>query len=425
MASLKGPQVRAAGVDRKKLPSLVQRVRRRPPRDPDSAARALTGLARLTWGDPAGIWTLLDRHGGAREALDAARTDSGAPAGPPESVRMAASAGIGGAIVLPYWDARYPAGLWRLQDPPPLLFFAGDTSLLERPALAVVGTRRCSAHGRAAARAIALAAGAGGVVVVSGHAQGIDAAAHEGALGSGTIAVLGCGLDVPYPRALASLRVRMRERGLLLSEFPAGTPPLPRHFPRRNRIIAALASALVVVEAPHRSGAQNTVSHALDMGLDVGAVPGPIDRANCAGSNRLLREGAAAICEPVHALELIDPRFATRPADDAPEAVAAAAASRTLEATTAFREAPSVAAGVGEPAGAGQRAGARRSARPLLPAEAVRMALAEAPATIDELAERGILGPAAVSAALLELELAGLVRRGPGGRFALGPAGRP
>lgn len=419
MASLKGPEVRAAGVDRKELPSLVRRVRRRPPRDPDSAARALTELARLTWGDPAGIWTLLDRHGGARKALDAARTDSGAPAGSPEAVRMAASAGIGGAHALPYWDARYPVGLWRLRDPPPLLFFAGDTSLLERPALAVVGTRRCSAHGRAAARAIALAAGAAGVVVVSGHAQGIDAAAHEGALGTGTIAVLGCGLDVAYPRTLASLRGRMRARGLLLSEFPAGTPPLPRHFPRRNRIIAALASALVVVEAPHRSGAQNTVTHALDMGLDVGAVPGPIDRANCAGSNRLLREGAAAICEPVHALELMDPRFAPRPSADAPEAVTAAGASRPPESTTACQEAPS-GPGVGVPAGPGGRAGARRPAGTLLPAEAVRMALAEAPATIDELAERGILGPAAVSAVLLELELAGLVRRGPGGRFALG-----
>jgi DNA processing protein len=362
-----GP-VDGVGTDVVGLQAAVRRVRARPVEAPRQAAQALARLVIETGGSPRRLWPLLDYHGGIPRALrspHAVRPDA-RPGG-----RLPASAHDPG--IIPYWDARYPAGLWRLVDPPPLLFYRGNAALLARPALAVVGTRRCSDHGRRAAHAIAVAAGSRGAVVVSGHAQGIDAAAHEGAVEHGTIAVLGCGIDVPYPRALGPLRRRIESRGLLLSEFPPGTPPLPHHFPRRNRLIAALSGALVVVEAPHRSGAQNTVTHALDLGLEVGAVPGAIDRPSCAGSNRLLREGAAVICEPADALALLGLRGAAAPADN--ESGAA-------------------------PLGTG-----------------AWTALAGAGATLDELADRSGRSPAELAAALSELELAGIVGRAPGGRY--------
>lgn len=358
---------------------------------------ALRVLTRALHCDPGAIWGAMDRYGGVERASRAVggrragkSPGHGRPATPAahtvaRPAEPAAEGSGSGDRALPFWDPRYPARLWRLPDPPPLLFARGDLSLLDRPSLAIVGTRRCSEHGRSAARAIALAVGARGVVVVSGHAQGIDAAAHDAALATGTVAVLGCGLDMTYPRALGRLRERIEQRGLLLSEFSPGTAPLPRHFPRRNRLIAALAHGVVVVEAPHRSGAQNTVSHALDLGLDVGAVPGPIDRANCAGSNRLLREGAAAICEPAHALELLELPVSGL-------AACPTAGSRGPEAGT--------------------------------PAVDVLALLRERPATPDEVAEALRMDVGAASATLLELELAGNAVRGHGGRFlAPGAAG--
>jgi DNA processing protein len=380
------------------LRRLALGVRARPVGDPVRATRALELLVHHTGGHPGRLWPLLDLHGGPAEALRAARSAARGKAepGPPGARAEGEGTGGGAAATIPYWDARYPDGLWRLTDPPPLLFYAGDPALLARPSLAVVGTRRCSEHGRNAARAIALAAGARGFVVVSGHAQGIDAAAHEAAVEHGTIAVLGCGVDVAYPRVLTGLRSRILARGLVISEFGPGTPPLRHHFPRRNRLIAALSGAVVVVEAPHRSGAQNTVTHALDLGLDVGAVPGPIDRPSCAGSNRLLREGAAVICEPENALELVD--------QAAPPSVAScrAGATRSAAAGQPARPAPA-ASDPGLPRTAGV---------------AAWDSLGDAGATVDDLAERTGRDPAELSSALLELEIAGVVVRLPGGRFA-------
>ncbi|MBX6365460.1 MAG: DNA-protecting protein DprA, partial [Gemmatimonadetes bacterium] len=187
----------------------------------------------------------------------------------------------------------YPKALLDLYDPPALVFARGRLELLDRPGVAMVGSRRHTAYGASAAATLARGLGAAGVVVISGLARGIDTAAHEAALASGTIAVLGCGIDVVYPRQNAWLQERIGVEGLLLSEFPLGAPALPYHFPQRNRIIAALAKAVVVVEASDRSGSLITVEHALDLNRDVFAVPGPIGRETSAGTNRLLEDGAA------------------------------------------------------------------------------------------------------------------------------------
>lgn len=191
-------------------------------------------------------------------------------------------------------DAEYPRRLHHLADPPPVLFLRGDPSLLQRPGVAVVGARKATARARGVAERLGAAVAAAGTPVVSGLALGVDAAAHRGALdvGGPTVAVLGRGADRAYPPAHSALFARIVREGLVVSEFLPGTPPLPHNFPRRNRILAALASTVVVVEAGVRSGALITVEHALDLGLDVWAVPGPIEEAVTAGTNGLLADGA-------------------------------------------------------------------------------------------------------------------------------------
>lgn len=204
-------------------------------------------------------------------------------------------AAASGISVVSWDDDRYPAALRQLADPPPVLFLAGRPELLRSsPAVAVVGARRSTARARDVAGRLGASLARGGATVVSGLALGVDGAAHEGALRADgeTIGVLGAGIDVPYPRFHRRLHQQIRERGLLVSEFPPGTAAAPHHFPRRNRVLAALSGSVVVVEAGARSGALITVDHALDLGRDVWAVPGPIDTRVCAGSNKLLVEGA-------------------------------------------------------------------------------------------------------------------------------------
>jgi len=195
---------------------------------------------------------------------------------------------------LPWGDPAYPEGLLRLADPPPVLFLRGRTELLGAGGVAVVGARRCTTRAKDVAHRLAVALGRAGVPVVSGMALGVDAQAHRGALDASgaTVAVVGRGADAPYPPSNRGLFERLVAHGLVVSEFLPGTPPRPHHFPRRNRIMAALADLLVVVEAGRRSGALITVEHALDLGRDVWSVPGPIDAPVCAGSNLLLAEGA-------------------------------------------------------------------------------------------------------------------------------------
>ncbi len=196
--------------------------------------------------------------------------------------------------VITWGASAYPATLLHLADPPPVLFVRGRLELLGRDSVTVVGSRRATARARDFAERLGARLAGAGACVVSGLALGVDGAAHRGALGVGgdTVAVLGTGADVAYPRAHGRLFRDILEKGLLVSEFLPRTPALPHHFPRRNRILAALGRTTIVVEAGGRSGSLITVDHALDLGRDVWVVPGPIERAACAGSNRLLTEGA-------------------------------------------------------------------------------------------------------------------------------------
>jgi DNA processing protein len=195
--------------------------------------------------------------------------------------------------------AGFPGLLRAVHDPPPGLFVRGDADveLLSRPAVAIVGARACSGYGAAAARALARDVARAGPIVVSGLARGVDAEAHRGALEAGapTVAVLGCGIDRDYPAAHAELARRIAETGLIVSEYAPGVEPAPWRFPARNRIVAGLAAATVVVEARERSGALITADLALEEGREVFAVPGEITSALSAGTNALLKLGASPL----------------------------------------------------------------------------------------------------------------------------------
>jgi DNA processing protein len=198
---------------------------------------------------------------------------------------------LGGQFIV-WGDTEYPAALAALPDAPPVLAAIGETGLLARPALAIVGARDASLAGRRFAAEIAAALGAAGFVIASGLARGIDAAAHEAALATGTVAVLAGGIDQVYPPQNAGLHERIAGRGLLLAESPLGTPPVARAFPRRNRIVSGLSAGVVVIEAAARSGSLITAHRAAEQGREVFVVPGsPMDPRH-EGSNTLIRDGA-------------------------------------------------------------------------------------------------------------------------------------
>ena len=270
----------------------------------------------------------------------------------------------------------YPKALLELHDPPVTLHVRGERpEALERPAVAIVGARSCSAYGAQAARTLARDLAVAGVVVVSGMARGVDAEAHRGALEAGglTVAVLGCGIDRDYPARHAELARRIAAGGLIVSEYPPGMEPAPWRFPARNRIIAALARATVIVEARERSGALITTDFALELGRDVFAVPGEIFSALSTGTNSLLRQGAAPLLEVGDVLDALGvERAAAKP----PSVSDAAAATLRL--------------------------------------------LGEGPAGIDDLVTRSGCAAADVSAALVELELAGLAAQADGVYRAVG-----
>jgi DNA processing protein len=203
--------------------------------------------------------------------------------------------------------AEYPARLRDLADAPKTLWARGALTLLDRPCVSIVGTRRATAYGERVARELGRVQAIAGATVISGLARGIDAAAHRGALDArgATVAVLGTGLDVVYPRGHAALQQTIAEQGLLLSELEPQNAAHGGSFPKRNRIIAALSSAVIVVEAGRGSGALITAAHALELDRTIGAVPGPIDVPQAHGSNELLRDGAVVIASMADALALM------------------------------------------------------------------------------------------------------------------------
>ena len=230
----------------------------------------------------------------------------------------------------------FPRTLAAIFDAPAGLFLRGaaELSLLERPAVAVVGARSCSAYGAEVARMLGRELAAAGLVVVSGLARGVDGHAHRGALEAGglTVAVLGCGIDRDYPAAHGELAARIGGEGLVVSEYAPGVEPAPWRFPARNRIIAGLSQATVVVEARERSGALITADLALEEGREVFAVPGEITSALSVGSNRLLRSGATpltAVADVLHAFG-IEPE-AARPRPELSEAATKVLARIELE----------------------------------------------------------------------------------------------
>jgi DNA processing protein len=289
-----------------------------------------------------------------------------------------------GALLLVDGCPGWPTAFAELDDPPLLLFVRGDPAFLALRGVAIVGSRRASAYGAAQARRLAAELATCGVPVISGLARGVDAAAHRGALDGGgvTIGVLGGGFAKFYPPEHVPLAREIASgRGAVISEFPLDVPPRPYHFPRRNRLIAALAAAVIVVEAGEDSGSLITADHALDLGREVLAVPGRVDNPNARGVHRLLREGAA-VCESaddvLRSLGLDPPQRATA---DASTTVAAKPANAS------------------EAALLGALAGAERHA--------------------DELLEATGLDAAAGLAALSALELRGAVTLGADGRYAI------
>jgi DNA processing protein len=263
-------------------------------------------------------------------------------------------------------DSEFPRLLAAIHDPPPRLYARGaaDLALLHEPAVAVVGARACSVYGRSVTRSLARDLASAGMVVVSGMARGIDGEAHRGALEGGgrTVAVLGCGIDRDYPAAHAELARRIGKDGLVVSEYEPGVEPAPWRFPARNRIIAGLCGATVVVEARERSGALITADFALEEGRDVLAVPGEITSALSVGTNALLKLGATPVTSAADVLELY---------------------------------------------GIEQQAVRRGSLDPI--AAGLMAYLRDAALTADELVRASGLDPGEGAAALMELELAGHV----------------
>lgn len=345
---------------------------------------------------PITFYQLLARFGSATAALDAlpALAKQG---GRDRAIRVPSRASIeqelsdiesvGGAILCRD-EPGYPLPLRTIEDSPPVLILRGHAHLLERRIVGVVGARNASANGRRFARQLAAELGQAGLVVVSGLARGIDASAHEGALESGTVAVMAGGVEIVYPEENRGLYDVIVRQGLAVSEMPPGTVPQGRHFPRRNRIVSGLSLGVVVVEAAERSGSLITARLAAEQGREVFAVPGsPLD-PRCKGTNKLIREGAQLTESAADVIAVLDDISQSRLAEErskAPPAIPPTPRESDLQASRSL----------------------------------ILEALGPTPIPLDEILRQSHLSPAVVSMVLLELELAGRLERHPGQRVSL------
>ena len=358
----------------------------------DADGFACLRLIRTRAIGPVTYFQLLTRFGSAQAALNAlpelARRGGGQPpriASQSEVEREAAAVAAAGGRYLLSGRDDYPALLAQTENAPPALIVIGDDTLLARPTVAMVGARNASAAAIRFARQLAHDLSQQGVVIVSGLARGIDTAAHMGSIAGGTVGVIAGGPDIFYPPENEGLQREIGRCGLVVSEQPPGTEPHARHFPSRNRIIAGLTQATVVVEAAPRSGSLITARLAADYGRDVMAVPGsPLD-PRAQGCNQLIRDGATLIQSAADVIESLRPFGRDRVA------------------------APSV-----------PYAGDTGSDDPSeSDRQAITGLLNPSPVAIDEVIRQSGLAPATVQTILLELELAGRLERHAGGRVSL------
>ncbi len=356
----------------------------------DARVEAWASLQLIQGISARALVALLKAFGGPAEVLAASRASLGKwvsgelataisrGADPAELERTLAWLAEPGHALVAWDDPAYPRALLTITDPPPVLHYAGKLDLLNRPALAIVGSRNATPQGRENAEAFAAALSAAGLTIVSGLAQGIDAAAHRGGLAGvgNSVAVVGTGIDRIYPASNKTLAHRLAESGGLLSQFTLGSPPVPGNFPRRNRVISGLVRGVLVVEATPNSGSLITARFAAEQGRDVFAIPGSIHSPFSKGCHRLIKDGAKLV----------------ETAQDVLEELGLA------------------------PAGAPGRSKTGQGA-PDADAARVLAALGHDPAGVDALAERTGLEASAVAVALVELELAGQVAPLPGGAF--------
>jgi DNA processing protein len=340
---------------------------------------------------PVTYFQLLQRFGTARAALDAiphlaARGGGKAP-------RIAALRDVEteikrvdhlGARYLFLGQGLYPPLLAELDTAPPALIVRGDVTLLDRPAVAIVGARNASAASCRFARGLAQDLTNAGILIVSGLARGIDTAAHQGSLAGGTVGVIASGIDIAYPPENADLQEAIATRGLLIAEQPPGKEPLARHFPYRNRIIAGMTLGTVIVEAAPKSGSLITARLAAEAGREVMAVPGSPADPRSQGCNQLIRDGATLI----------------QSAADVHDSIQPLSGGRVFATSSGFRA---------ERISADASDSDRR---------AVIALLSHAPVVVDEIIRQSGLSPAVVQTVLLELELGGRIERHAGGRVS-------